>query len=109
MSLPLPDKPTLADLQRAVAALEAHHGWDAHDLVTTCFLMGEEVGELFSAVRALAATGDDDPRREARTAALAEEAVDVLNYVLALATRAGVDLEAAFRAKNTRNWDRTWS
>ncbi len=41
----------MRDFQRYVAELEAYHGWERVSLVETCFLMGEEVGELFKAVR----------------------------------------------------------
>ena len=36
------------------------------------------------------------------------EIVDVLNYLLAIANRLDIDVEAAFREKNARNLERTW-
>ncbi|MEZ4435681.1 MAG: hypothetical protein R3F65_25060 [bacterium] len=39
---------------------------------------------------------------------VAEELVDVLNYLLAIANRLDIDVEAAFRRKNEANLDRTW-
>ncbi|MCB9664463.1 MAG: hypothetical protein H6732_10130 [Alphaproteobacteria bacterium] len=103
----LPAQPTLRDLQRYVHALEAHHGWLEADAARTCFLMGEEVGEVFGAVRAWERA--DDAARPAAAEAVGEEIVDVLNYLLALANRLDLDLEASFRAKNGRNETRTWS
>jgi NTP pyrophosphatase (non-canonical NTP hydrolase) len=107
----LPDNAAMKDYQRYIHELEALHGWLKVDLVHNCFLMGEEVGELFKAVRRynkLFDEGGSTPPDEAR-AALAEELVDVFNYLLAIANRTGVDLEEAFRQKNARNQERTWS
>lgn len=102
----LAERPTLADLQRYVHDLEAHHGWLEANAARTCFLMGEEVGEVFGAVRAWE-RAEPSTRQEA-AAAVGEEIVDVLNYLLALANRLDLDLETCFRAKNGRNETRTW-
>ena len=102
----------MARYQSYIHELEAMHGWLDLDLIHNCFLMGEEVGELFRAVREAskfydqaekAATSDEE-----RRAAVAEEIVDVLNYLLALANRLDIDVEEAFRAKNARNQQRRW-
>jgi NTP pyrophosphatase (non-canonical NTP hydrolase) len=99
----------MADFQRYVHELEALHGWLGADAARNCFLMGEEVGELFAAVRRLERADDASPAERAeRVAQVGEEIVDVLNYLLAIANRVGVDVEAAFRAKNERNQRRTW-
>lgn len=103
----------MAAYQKYIHALEAMHGWLDVDLVHNCFLMGEEVGELFAAVRRyekLFNQGDKPAADlEARHAAVAEELVDVFNYLLAIANRLDIDMESAFRAKNARNQERTWS
>lgn len=113
--LALPEGADLAALQRYVHDLEALHGWLDTDLVHNCFLMGEEVGEVFAAVRAVhehdarsadEASGVGD--RPALVDEVGDELVDVLNYLLALANRLDIDLEAAFRRKNRRNETRTW-
>lgn len=107
----LPPNATMKDYQRYIHELEAMHGWLKLDLVYNCFLMGEEVGEVFKAVRRynkLFDEGAATPTDEAR-AHLGEELVDVFNYLLAIANRVGVDLEQAFREKNARNQQRTWS
>jgi NTP pyrophosphatase (non-canonical NTP hydrolase) len=76
--------------------------------------MGEEMGELFKAVRRQLRYYDEDPaaagqhEAEARKAHVAEELVDVLNYVMAIANRLEIDLEAAFVAKNALNQQRSW-
>ncbi|MCY1015756.1 MazG nucleotide pyrophosphohydrolase domain-containing protein [Pyxidicoccus sp. MSG2] len=107
----LPEGASMKDYQRYIHDLEALHGWLKVDLVHNCFLMGEEVGEVFKAVRRYNKLFDEGgamPPEQAR-AQLGEELVDVFNYLLAIANRVGVDLEQAFREKNARNQERTWS
>lgn len=107
----LPERASMEAYQKYIHELEAMHGWLKLDLVHNCFLMGEEVGELFKAVRKynkLYDEGQSTPTEQAR-AHVAEELVDVFNYLLAIANRVGVDLEQAFREKNARNQQRTWS
>jgi NTP pyrophosphatase (non-canonical NTP hydrolase) len=106
----LPEGAAMKDYQKYIHELETLHGWLKVDLVHNCFLMGEEVGEVFKAVRRynkLFDEGGSTPPEQAR-AQLGEELVDVFNYLLAIANRTGVDLEQAFREKNTRNQQRTW-
>ncbi len=108
----LPDDAPMARYQSYVHELEALHGWLDVDLVHNCFLMGEEVGELFKAVRKYEKVFDqgetEAPATEAAKTHVGEEIVDVLNYLLAIANRLDLDLEAAFRAKNALNQQRTW-
>ena len=98
----------MRDFQRYVHDLEAFHGWLDVDLVHNCFLMGEEVGELFKAVRKQEKLFDEHGE-PTDTEAVAEEIVDVLNYLLAIANRLDIDVEQAFRSKNARNLERTWT
>jgi NTP pyrophosphatase (non-canonical NTP hydrolase) len=107
----LPPGASMKDYQRYIHELEAMHGWLKLDLVHNCFLMGEEVGEVFKAVRRhekLYDEGKGTPTEAAR-AQVGEELVDVFNYLVAIANRVGVDLEEAFRQKNERNQQRTWT
>lgn len=101
----LPKGASLADYQAYVCALEAKFGWSDADAARNCFLMGEEVGELFAAVRQL----ERAPGDKAAVAAVGEEIVDVLNYLLAIANRLDIDVEEAFRTKNAHNQTRSWS
>jgi NTP pyrophosphatase (non-canonical NTP hydrolase) len=111
-TIQLPEAATMADFQRYVDALERMHGWDRADLVENGFLMGEEFGELIAAMRVVhrkLQRGDrvrDVPAED--VAHVGEEIVDVLNYLLAIANRLGIDVDAAFRTKNARNQQRTW-
>jgi NTP pyrophosphatase (non-canonical NTP hydrolase) len=105
-----PDAPMRA-YQTYIHQLEAMHGWLDVDLVHSCFLMGEEVGELFKAVRKhLRYFEEHDPSaEEASRQEIGDELVDVLNYLLAVANRLNIDVEEAFRRKNLINQGRTWS
>ena len=102
----------MARYQSYIHELEAAKGWLDVDLVHNCFLMGEEVGELFKAVRKVNHLFDqgDAPAEEraALVGHVGEELVDVLNYLLAIANRLDIDVEQAFRKKNARNQTRTW-
>ena len=104
----LPDNPTMQSFQQLVYELERHHGWLDVDLVHNCFLMGEEVGELFKAIRRYERFYEPNAPKPTNTE-VAEEIVDVFNYLCALANRLDIDLEAAFRQKNTRNLERSWA
>lgn len=107
----LPDKAPMAEYQRYIAALEARMGWSEVDLVHTCFLMGEEVGELFKSVRRVLRFYDqagDAAESAERLQDVREELADVLNYLLAVANRLDIDLEGAFRDKNAKNQLRNW-
>lgn len=104
----LPDHPTMQDFQSLVHALESHHGWLDVDLVHNCFLMGEEVGELFAAIRRYNKYFEESGATVSKED-VAYEIVDVLNYLLAIANRLDIDVESAFREKNERNFARSWS
>lgn len=108
----LPPEAPLREYQRYIYELESQQGWLDVDLVHNCFLMGEEVGELFKAVRKHNRYFNESAKGEAPSDTkehVAEELVDVFNYLLALANRLDIDLEAAFRSKNAHNQERTWA
>lgn len=109
LPIQLPAKAPMAAYQKYIQALETQHGWLDVDLVHNCFLMGEEVGELFKAIRKHQKYfNEGKPSAQDSKAAVAEELVDVFNYLLALANRMDIDMEEAFRAKNARNQQRQW-
>ena len=99
-------KPDLAQLQVYVAELEEERGFSDQSARDKCLLLGEELGELFRAVRRAEGL-KVDPSSPA--ADIADELADCLIYLCAIANRYGVDLEAAFRAKEEKNQARTWS
>ncbi|HHH11683.1 MAG TPA: hypothetical protein ENK23_06385 [Sorangium sp.] len=120
----LPERACMADYQRYIHELEAMHGWLEVDLVHNGFLMTEEVGELFKAIRnyeklfreckgddgqPAEQTPDEDTLREQARSEAADEIADVLNYLLAIANRLDIDVERAFRRKNSNNQRRRWA
>jgi len=107
----LPQPARMKDYQDYIHALEKQHGWLSVDLVHNCFLMGEEVGELFKAVRKYNKLFDEHATTpsDAAKANVAEEIVDVFNYLLAIANRLEIDVEQAFKDKNGKNQTRVWS
>ncbi len=102
----LPKHPRLADLQRYVVELERERGFDAQSALDKCLLLGEELGELFRAVRRAEGLKVDPA---SRVADVSDELADCLIYLCAIANRYGLDLEMSFRAKETKNEARTWS
>ena len=103
----LPKNATMPEYQDLIHRLETHHGWLDVDLIHNCFLMGEEVGELFGAIRQYEAYFKKEGVAASKEN-VAEELVDVFNYLLAIANRLDIDVEDAFRKKNARNFVRTW-
>ena len=101
----LPESPTLSDFQRYVVALEEERGFAHQSALDKCLLLGEEVGELFKAVRKTLALSMEEG---AEYGAVPEELADVLIYVCAIANRFDVDLERAFREKEAVNERRKW-
>ena len=99
---------SMREYQDLIQRLEAYHGWLDVDLVHNCFLMGEEVGELFSAIRKHEKLFSEG-KATTSVEHIGEEIVDVFNYLLAIANRLDIDLESAFRRKNQRNFERSWS
>ena len=120
----LPTNAPMKAYQDYINQLENLHGWQDVDLVHNCFLMGEEVGELFKGVRKYLnyasenhqSSQDMSQDMSQETSKLqikakqniAEEIVDVFNYLLAIANRLDIDVEEAFRDKNKTNQNRTW-
>lgn len=95
---------TLADCQRWVEEMMAAKGWEGRSLELQAMMMAEEMGEVCKAVRGLVLKGETPERKQE----LAHELADVLNYTCWLASKTGVDLEAAFREKFDINAKRVW-
>jgi NTP pyrophosphatase (non-canonical NTP hydrolase) len=98
-------EPTLVHLQSYVSDLEKERGFETQDAVDKCLLLGEELGELFKAVRKQEGMGVD---RISKVGSIGEELADMLIYLCAIANRFEISLEAAFREKEERNKNRTW-
>jgi NTP pyrophosphatase (non-canonical NTP hydrolase) len=102
---PLTRGASLAELQRYVARMETERGLSRADVTAQCLKLGEEVGELFRAVRRLGGHPQDPDGRDGE---VGDEAADVLILLLSIVNRCGLSLEDAFRAKEARNESRVW-
>jgi len=96
---------TLKNLQVYVNELENERGFIQQTIIEKCLLMGEEMGELFKAIRKTENISTD---HNSETFQVGEELVDILIYICAIANRSDIDLEEAFRAKEEINKRRTW-
>lgn len=101
----LNDHPTLADFQAYVAQMEAERGFEDQSARDKCLLLGEEIGELFKAVRKSEGLKLDDA---SHFGTVSEELADIFVYVCAIANRYDIDLETAFRDKEAINHGRSW-
>jgi NTP pyrophosphatase (non-canonical NTP hydrolase) len=103
--LPLKQATALDDLQRYVAEMEEERGFSHVDVVQQCLQLGEEVGELFKAVR------KHEKMRMGTTSVTGtvdEELADVLIFLCAIANRLGISIDEALRKKEALNETRTW-
>jgi len=68
-------------------------------------MLGEEVGELFKAVRkeiGVSVATDSQIKK------VSEELADVFFLTMSIANRLGIDLEQVFRKKEEKNNQRSW-
>jgi NTP pyrophosphatase (non-canonical NTP hydrolase) len=102
----LPDNPTMKDFQAYIRQMEGERGFTDQTPVEKCLLLGEEVGELFKAVRKCSGIKMDI---QTDCGSIDLELADILIYLGAIANRYDIDLEQAFRKKEEINKQRTWS
>lgn len=98
-------KATLKNLQVYVNELEHERGFIEQDVLQKCLLLGEELGELFKAIRKSENIRTD---QNSTTFHVGEELADILIYLCAIANRYDIDLEDAFREKEEINKKRIW-
>jgi NTP pyrophosphatase (non-canonical NTP hydrolase) len=101
----LKENPTLNDFQKYVIVLERERGFDHQTAVEKCLLLGEEVGELFKAVRKKQQIKID---KNSKVTTIGEELADIFIYLCAIANRFDINLEEAFRLKEEVNKKRKW-
>jgi len=101
----LKKNPTLKDFQNYVVELENERGFIDQTAVEKCLLLGEEIGELFKAVRKQQQIKID---KNSEITTVGEELADILIYICAIANRFEIDLEKAFRLKEEINHNRKW-
>lgn len=101
----LKNQPQLPDFQRYVNALEKERGFAMQTTIQKCLLLGEEVGELFKAIRKSEGLLVDS---NSNFSGIADELADIFIYICAIANRKGIDIEEAFRVKEEKNKQRIW-
>jgi NTP pyrophosphatase (non-canonical NTP hydrolase) len=103
--MPELNEANLDNLQTYVTELEIERGFIDQTVLEKCLLMGEEMGELFKAIRKTENISTD---ANSETFYIGEELADILIYVCAIANRCGINLEEAFREKEEINKQRVW-
>ncbi|MDD5182332.1 MAG: MazG nucleotide pyrophosphohydrolase domain-containing protein [Candidatus Nanoarchaeia archaeon] len=97
--------PTLKDFQGYVRQLEKERGFSEDTILHKCLFLGEELGELFRAIRKQQKMKTD---ANSKYGTVDEELADMLIYIFAIANRFNIDLEGVFREKEEVNKNRTW-
>ena len=103
--LNLKKNPTLKDVQEYVYEMEIKRNFSDQSVLQKCLMLGEEVGELFKAIRKEENIKVDD---KSNIGTIDEELADIIIFVCAIANRYDIDLEQAFRDKEDINKKRTW-
>lgn len=106
-NLILKENPTLKDYQEYVKQLEKERGFENQNVLQKCLLLGEEIGELFKAIRKMEAISID--KQNSKITTVEEELADILIYLCAIANRYNIDLEKSLREKEEENKKRIWS
>ncbi len=101
----LTKNPTLNNFQNYVEELENERGFSHQTIIDKCLLLGEEVGELFKAVRKSEGLAIDT---NSNFTEIGDELTDIFIYLCAIANRKGIDLESAFLEKEVKNKNRIW-
>lgn len=96
----------LTDYQQYVAALEIERGFSDQSVKDKCLLLGEEIGELFKAVRKVEGLAIDP---NSTVTEVKDEVADVFIFLCAIANRFDIDMEKAFLEKEAVNKQRKWS
>lgn len=101
----LKPNPCLQDFQSYVAELEQERGFTDNSVLQNSLMLGEEIGELFKAIRKAEKMKTDG---SSQIHTIEEEMADILIYLCSIANRYGIDLETAFRDKEEINKQRVW-
>lgn len=102
----LKNNPTLKDIQEYVKELEVERGFQDENVLQKCLLLGEEIGELYKAIRK-----KDKVTKVAsnsKFSSVDEEFADIIIVMCTIANRLGINLEQAFREKEELNKNRSW-
>ena len=96
---------TLKTIQQLVSQAEKERGFDHETVLKKCLLLGEEVGELFKAIRKSENIKVDD---KSKIGSMEEELADILFMLCTIANRYNIDLTQAFITKEAVNKKREW-
>ena len=102
----LKEQPMLKDFQQYVKEIVNERGFNGESKIQKCLMLGEEVGELFKAVRKAENIKID---QNSKVDSVENELSDVLIFLLEIANMYNIDLEKAFRAKEAINSKRIWN
>ncbi len=103
--LHLKEDPTLEDFQEYVRKLEIERGFSSQSSQDKCLLLGEEIGELFKAIRKATGLNVDE---NSGFPNIGDELADILIYLCSIANRFDINLEQSFREKEHINKQRKW-
>jgi NTP pyrophosphatase (non-canonical NTP hydrolase) len=95
----------LKDFQIYVSELERERGFYEQTAKDKCLLLGEEIGELFKAIRKYDGIGIDPL---SKVNELEGEIADIFIYLCSIANRFDIDIEKAFLKKEEKNKQRKW-
>jgi NTP pyrophosphatase (non-canonical NTP hydrolase) len=104
-TLMLKDSPRLKDFQEYVALMVKERGFDKESVSDIFMLFLEECGEMAKAARK---TQDIKSDKSSEQFELSNEIADVFIYLLDICNQFDIDLERAFRDKETINKQRSW-
>ncbi len=101
----LKEKPTFKDVQEYVKEIERERGFSGQSILQKCLILGEEIGELFKAIRKSERLEID---QKSKITSIKEEIADVIILLSSIANRYDIDIETAFREKEEINKKRNW-
>lgn len=104
-SLYLKSNPTLTDFQEYLLLAEKERGFFNQKIEDKCLILGEEVGELFKAIRKELKIKIDE---KSKIGTIDEELADVITLVFSIANKLNINMEIAIRKKEELNNKRTW-
>lgn len=103
--LELKENPKIQDFQKYVQEMEIERGFDKEHVFKRTLLLGEEVGELFKAIRKQENLKIDS---NSKIGTLQEEIADIFIILISIANKYNIDMEEAFRKKEEKNNKRVW-
>lgn len=101
----LKNNPELKDYQNYVAELDNERGIIQQTTIDKCLLLGEEVGELFKAIRKSEGLSVDS---HSKITDIGDELTNLFIYLCTVANRKNTDMKTAFRLNEDKNKKRSW-